>query len=498
MMSRVWGWIYRCWTQPLLAGAILYLVFLPVTAAESSGSLAGTYRDDQMTVELAQSASAPNGSSYTGSIQFGEQKFPLTAEAEGNRLKGTFQSEGVSFEFTASVAGRMLVLTSGGTTYRLTKQTANPLARPTPKPNPLSQRRTNAPAALPPTMQPVPAPAVVSGNVLRLTRTSVMDDPSMIGGEAFSLLLPPDWQIEGGLAWRIHPTVPAYIALRVSSPDRTESLEAFPALMFVWAEEGIPLRPPGSFYMGNEVAEPLKDPIAYIRQVLLPRFRKNLPLPQVVGTEELPKLAETISLNMQEPGLQKTFRAARLRLEYVENGRTIQEDVYCVLSTVYAPAIKTTFWGPDRNYAFKAEKGKLDARTKVLQSIFSSIRPNLQWFNRYVQLLPALAQGQIEAVRHVNEFGAYVKAGTTDQITEPRRQAYQRQQASQELVNASLIQYCRGIQEYRLPGDGRRVLLPAYPGIWVNARGDVLLSDEMSFSPNAGSSKEWQRVEVNR
>jgi hypothetical protein len=467
--------------------------------AEPGPSLAGSYRDEQMVLELKQqSGSSRSGESYTGTIQLGDQKFPLKAESEENRLKGSFESQGAQFEFSASVVGRMLVLTTDGTTYRLTKDSGNPLARTVAKPNPLARPRTNAaPVTTAPARTVAPPPVSTTGT-LRFVRQSVMDDPAMIGGEAFSLLIPADWQIEGGLAWRIHPSVPAYVSMRVASPDRAEALEAFPALMFVWAEGGIPLRPPGSQYLGNEVAEPMEDPILYVKQVLLPRFRKNLPITQITGSEELPKVAEAISENSQEPGLQKKFRAARVRLEYLENGRLMQEDIYCVLASAYAPAIRTTLWGPDRNYSFKAEKGKLDGRSKVFQTVIGSLRPSLPWFNRYLQLLQVLGRSQIETVRHVSEFGPCIKTATTDRVTDALRQVYQLQQTAQERVNASFLTYLRGLEDYRSPIDKRRVVLPAYPGVWANARGDYLLAEDSSYDPNAGSTTDWQRVNVNR
>jgi hypothetical protein len=469
-----------------------------IAAAEEAPSLAGIYRDERVMVELSQPVASATSTRYKGSIQLGEQKFPLKAEAEGNRLKGTFESEGYPFEFSGSVVGRMLVLTTDGTTYRLTKQVVNPLARAPSKLNPLAQTRTNAAPVQPPPSRTTTTLVSGQGNTMRFVRYSVIDDPAMIGGEAFSMLIPADWQVEGGLAWRLHPAVPAYIALRVSNPNRTEALEAFPAIMFVWAEGGIPLYPPGSIYLGNEVAEPLEDPVVYIKQVLLPRFRKNLPLPRFVETEELPKVAATIAETAEESGLQKKFRAARVRMEYVENGRAVQEDIYCVLGLAYAPAIQTTFWGPDRNYAFKAEKGKLDAHAKVFQTIVSSFRPNVDWFNRYVQLVQALAQTPADATRQVSEFGRYIKV-TAPEITEARRQAYERQHAAQERVNASFTLYLRGVEEYRNPGDNHKVVLPAaYPGVWANAVGDYLLSDEATFNPNVGLTKDWQRVEVSR
>ena len=108
----------------------------------------------------------------------------------------------------------------------------------------------------------------------------------------------------------------------------------------------------------------------------------------------------------------------------------------CVLGVAYVPNIRTTFWGPDRNYSFKAEKGKLDARTPVMQSMIASFQPNLQWFNRYLQLVQLLMQNPLDAKRPVTELTQYVPR-TSPEINELIRQAYERQQAARDRVNAT-------------------------------------------------------------
>jgi len=484
----------------LLALILLALaVRLPcLLGAEETLSFAGTYRDDRITVDLdPPTSTSPN--IYTGSIHLGDQKFRLKAEAQDERLKGTFESQGDQFDFSASVVGRMLVLTTDGTTYRLKKQIANPLARlPPSKPNPLAQ----LPASSLPALSAAPAtnlPAVMLpvGAPLRLKRLSIWDDTNMIGGEAVSFLAPAGWQVEGGLRWRMHRAVPVYLALRASNPAHSEVLETFPTIPFVWTEGGIPLFPAGSNYMGNEVAEPLEDPLAYMQKILLPRFHPLLSGTQVVATEELPKIAEAIGQAAEEPGVQKKFRAARLRLEYVENGKAMQEDIYCVLAATYFPALHTTFWGPDRNYSFKAEKGKLDLRTRLFQSMINSFRPNLQWFNRYVQLVQVLMQNQLDTTQPLSELIRFV-AATSPEVNDVRRQSYERQQAIQDRINFHFAQLVRGLEEYRNPFDGALLQLPSgYQALWAHPLGDLALSDDPAFNPNSSLAKDWQRLEKN-
>jgi hypothetical protein len=489
----------RSWKAGLLAGGAL-LASLQGAAVEPDASLSGTYRDERVLVELNAPTRTGEHTTYTGIIQLGDAKFPLKAEADEARLTGTFESGGDRFEFSGTVVGHMLVLTTDGTTYRLKKQVMNPLARPE-HPNPLAKPRANpllatnrvgSPAELTNATPALP-PRIPNGTALRLQRHSILDD-LIIGGEAFSCLVPSGWQLEGGLSWRLHPLVPAYLALRLHNTLQIDSVELFPTIPFVWSDEGIPLYPAGSSYLGNEVAEPIIDPVVYVQKIILPHFRKEAPPAKVLLSEELPAVADAVAQSAQEPGIEKKFRAARVRLEYQELGRWMHEDVYCVLVAAYVPAVKLTFWGADRNYSFKAEKGKLEADSKIMQTIIDSFQTSLPWFNRYVQLVQLLAQSPFETLRSAADLSARV-ARTAPEINEARREAFDRQRTSQTQINRRFSLYVHGTDPYENPVDGRAVELPADYGVaWMNASGEYLLLNDPNYNPNISPNDSWQRL----
>jgi hypothetical protein len=119
---------------------------LRVPGMASSASFAGTYTGERMSVTLSSV-----GGGYSGTIQLGDQEYPLTARDMNGQLEGKFESQGTQFDFTASLTGTTLTLVSGGTTYTLRKRGANPLATPQSL-NPLAQR-----ASQPPSRQTAPA-----------------------------------------------------------------------------------------------------------------------------------------------------------------------------------------------------------------------------------------------------------------------------------------------------------------------------------------------------
>ncbi|MGE5610643.1 MAG: hypothetical protein ACM359_15440 [Bacillota bacterium] len=108
--------------RTLVASAAGLVLGTAVCAAPPS-RLAGTYSNDQLTLQIA-----ADGAQCTGTIRLAEQSFPFKAETSGNLLKGTFTSAGEEYAFTASLDGSTLTFKTDGAAYTLKKRTANPLA----------------------------------------------------------------------------------------------------------------------------------------------------------------------------------------------------------------------------------------------------------------------------------------------------------------------------------------------------------------------------------
>jgi hypothetical protein len=86
-------------------------------------NFSGAFRNEKLAVDLE---SAGDGT-YAGSITMGTHKFPAKARVSDGRLVGTFDSNGNSFDFSASVDGSVMSFASGSKTYTLNK-VSNPLS----------------------------------------------------------------------------------------------------------------------------------------------------------------------------------------------------------------------------------------------------------------------------------------------------------------------------------------------------------------------------------
>jgi len=340
--------------------------------------------------------------------------------------------------------------------------------------------------------------ATNTAGILRFKKVSIKDQPNMIGGEAFSFLAPVDWQVDGGLVWRPHPTMPAAVSMRVRNPKGLEQLESFPTVAFSWGGY-LPVTgfPQGSIYLGNEVQPPVRDAIAFVKERLLPRMRGNVPA-KVVKTEALPKLAEAARAAEPSPpygGPQMVFTAGRVRIEYEVNGQPVEEDLYCVLNSMALPTGNMTIQIADKLSGLRAPKGKLDEATKLFETMIYSTRINLEWFNQYSQLVQALTQAQMNQIRAAGELSRYISR-TSSEISDMMRQSYEQRQASQDRINKNWSQYMRGVDEYHDPVAGRPVELPSgYKNAWVSGSGEYIVTDSVNFNPNVELNGNWQKLE---
>jgi hypothetical protein len=351
-----------------------------------------------------------------------------------------------------------------------------------------------------PTSKP-PSATSVSGNVLRL-KTVSYNDQQGIGMEAFKLLIPSDWQSEGGIEWILdNPGMPAVSHLRVWNPRGTEQFQVFQNQAFFWTDNPMTtsLFPVGSKYFGNEVKVPLK-PLQALREIVIPRFR-NVQGLKVVSEQDISNLISP-SGSGGGSSLQTTTEAGKIRIEYVENGKTMEDEIYCVVESTSFP-VQTAFgmktnilWGVNYIASFRAEKGKLDAGAKLFQTISKSVTLNLQWFNKYVQVIEYLIKMNIQKIISVGQLGSII-AQTGSEIRQENLDLYNQREAMNDRVSNQFSQYMRDVEPYYDPVSRQNVELPTgYDNAWVDNSGQYVLSDNPNFNPNIGGNQNFQRLET--
>lgn len=228
--------------------------------------------------------------------------------------------------------------------------------------------------------------------------------------------------------------------------------------------------------------------------IVLPRFRREVGRSaRLVSESELPRLAQAAAPMYQQPGAQVIVRAGRIRVEYDGGNPPVEEDLTCVLFVAGSPAGAT--WALDQITSFRAAKGKLDAATPLLRTTASSVKPNLQWFDQYMQVSQTLVQGFYQTQAQIMER-ARISREASRHVSETIRQAYETRQATMDRVAQMYDEKAvRGVQAFRNP-DGGTVEIPNdYDHVWKNDLGEYIGSNSSSYNPNVGSNLHWQELE---
>jgi hypothetical protein len=357
---------------------------------------------------------------------------------------------------------------------------------PTPTVSPTSTRNVGP---VSPRVTPRVAPATnTNGPAPRFThfrKVSVTDDPRYIGGEAFTFLAPADWHTQSSLEWHSGNLYYASDRTRISAPDGFSEIGAMPALNFEWAPAVAQFR--GRTDMYPEVLPPVTGSSAILRSLVIPRYFPEARGARIVADEELPQPAAAFCEGFAKIGTQARYdcKAGKVRLEYEQGGTTVQQDIYAVAWYLYGD-FDLVNWGVTYIRYSKAPKGKLEAQYTTFQTIFSSARVSLPWYNAYTQLNQQSMRASNDRMRMVRE--------TMNHISNNMRESYENRIASEERIMEKWDNVIRGVDEFS-DGSGSTVELPnTYDHTWTNGAGDYIQSNDANFNPNSVSRGSWTQI----
>jgi len=345
-------------------------------------------------------------------------------------------------------------------------------------------------------------------NTMQFTTYSYVDEEG-IGIEAFSMIIPEEWDVDGGIAWVFdNPGAPAVASFTVSDPDSLAELELLPAHSFFSTQNPytLSLFPVGSKYYGNEVrAWPPLGPLDTLKDIIIPEFRGSVTNLQIIPEEEsteeesLDEIADLLRAGIPQTD-PTTIEAGKIRIEYEQDGVLMEEEIYCVIEKVSFVTnylfqdYNNTLWMADFLFSFKAEKGELDSQYKIFQTMMYSFRLNPDWFNKYVQLIEKLKDQQIEIIQSYGQINQIISQ-TSDEISDMVWDSYNSRNAASDRMAEDFSNYILGTETYYNPIGDTTVKLPSgYSDAWANALGDYILSDNVNYDPNISSGQTWERL----
>ncbi len=364
------------------------------------------------------------------------------------------------------------------------------------------------------------APGRAPGSYLRMRLVKVMDEHGFDRPvEAFRFLIPTDWQVEGGVRWTGDIGCPYNIveaAIRAASPDGGTGIEAFPTHTWAWNDDPMSrqVAAQGQAATGAKSCE-MSPPVgaaAYLKQVVVPRYRRSAQGLRVVTEEPLADLARAYAAAVR-PGIAAMgqgmdFRvdAARVRVAYSAGGRAREEWFAGAVQQIITPApsyaalmngqmiydahqfsVTATYL-----YSTWAGRGELESKAKLFASIVASFRLDPAWQGAVERVITNIGNAQIRGAAERSR----IWSEASREISDIQRQGYEERQAVQDRLAERWSETIRGVDTYTDPRTQERVELSGgYDNAWVNNRGEYILSDSPGFNPSVELEEDWTRLE---
>lgn len=325
---------------------------------------------------------------------------------------------------------------------------------------------------------------------MKFTRVSVKD-PGINNIEAVSFLIPAGWKTEGGVTWFPDYSILANLLMKITDPATGAQIEFLPIQKFTHITQPVFPMQRFSNYMGQIVHEPITDVPQFIQTMYFPQATPQLRNAEVVGKEDLKKVAEQVSKTY---GGQSQVIAGKVRYAYERDGQPWEEDIYVTL--VFTPWQMGTMWSVDSGYAFRAPKGELDKLTPVMSVSIKTLKLSLDWFAGYMQVQKLFNNRMMQGIRDATAISKQISQNA-EESRKMWSDAWKERNDSMDRINKSFGEYIKGVDTYDDPIKGQPVELPAgYKDAWVNPQGEYILSEQAGFNPNEGSTVDWKKMEI--
>lgn len=294
---------------------------------------------------------------------------------------------------------------------------------------------------------------------------------------AFSVLLPADWKVSGGIM-RVNPNtaggalnaIGAKVDFTMTSADGRITLRWLPEMMYMDSRQMAAgqMFPQGSNYNGATVW-PKLNAEGYIQQGMFGRLHPRAAGVRVKARYPLPQVAASYAQVSRSLGIPIEFRydAALMVVEYTEGGVAWEEALYTGVQD-FGPA-GAGLWSNKDSFVARAPAGQLDKARPVLTVIMNSVELNPEW-------LMGELRGQMER--------GEIARRTQQELMRIDREIVEHRRRTNSEINNMMHHNLMGTDEYVNPLTRKvETGTNAYKHRWVNDRGEAVYTDDDSYDP---------------
>ena len=321
--------------------------------------------------------------------------------------------------------------------------------------------------------------------ILKFVKQDLIDNEGT-GMVASTYLVPSGWNVKDRLFWEFNDaTVPIRYKGIIQNNDGTMAVQTFADIRAVWATGP----------SGTSGYRPPADIIAALKSLINDeRKGKNITFvdQKTISSNQQPANQQGAPAQLNQTGV--------IRIEYNENGQTFVEEFYGQLDAADAvtPSVmgnmESLVWSVSNLYSCKASKEKLDECRKIAQTIKSSVRLTLPFYNRLAQVIQLLSDQVYAQIYQAGQISKIISA-TNDQMIANIDASYRQSQQASDRINNQFSDYIRGVDRYT--DSGNEIQLPSgYDNAWVNDRGEYLLTNTPGYQPGNDDGN-WKPLQKN-
>lgn len=315
--------------------------------------------------------------------------------------------------------------------------------------------------------------------------------------EAFSLLLPRGWTVEGGVRWLGVEQCRGDMvttAMKASSPDGSIQLQALPQVTTTWAEGPmIPLLQAAAQGGGCEMQAPV-DAAAALQQFA----QSELGGARVVDLRENVELAGFLrQLNQQSQAISDQYGNGFVYRSSAVVGQLTWPDGsegIALVAVMNAEKGGLDAFGVPNAFStatvlqrtsIRVPAGRRAEAERLLSTVVASHRTNPVWQQAKDDFFTRLGNiehaGNMERIRLQGEQSrAYAQAQSA--ASDARMRDWEQGQSSQDAQQRSFVQAIREVETWQT-ADGSTELSAGYDQAWSRGDGSYILSNSPDFDP---------------
>jgi hypothetical protein len=320
--------------------------------------------------------------------------------------------------------------------------------------------------------------------------------------EAFSIMLPANWQVKSNLRWNGASKCMVEIlqaSLTATSPDGEYELIMLPVTQFDWSDDQLTLDAMrrGGFLYSCRLQQPM-DAAAYIKNELAPYVKATVG--SVQSPQQLQAAMQQGAIQMKQAAVQARNNAynynpsaAEATLNFTDGreGLSLVTLMQTIATTpgAFSQQIQTVQCYVSMRLVLKHPAGKGAKAKQLLGTVISSTRANPEWVSAVQKTFQAIQRGAQTTLGQMIQITTQAQNEISKSITRSWEHS-----ANSDNNTKAWSEYIRGVDNWTDESGNKVELTSGYSNAWSKSDGSYILTNDVSFDPNVAFGETWAQM----